>query len=170
MFRLIWGLLLVSLVGCSAYSTRSANDLPGKPVELVVVVDGIKSVEGRLMVFIHDNEFAYHADDDIHSDQFSAFKYVSVTPDMPSTTVRFEAVPEGRYAISCYQDEDGDGTLDRQIFPFIGMPTEPYGISNHVYSFFSKASFDAALVDVKATGSEVHIHISTHLTKVFGGS
>jgi uncharacterized protein (DUF2141 family) len=41
-------------------------------------------------------------------------------------------LPPGEYAVSTYQDINGNGKLDRY---FIGKPKEPYGFSNNVIPF-----------------------------------
>ena len=45
------------------------------------------------------------------------------------TTVTFEDVPLGTYAILCYHDSNGNGKMD---FETNGMPAEAYGGSNNV--------------------------------------
>lgn len=50
----------------------------------------------------------------------------AATPDQAS--VRFDALPPGRYAIMAYHDEDGNGELNRRFGMF---PTEGYGLSNN---------------------------------------
>ena len=48
------------------------------------------------------------------------------------STVVFENVPKGFYAILCFQDENNNGRMD---FDINGMPTESYGNSNNVINF-----------------------------------
>jgi uncharacterized protein (DUF2141 family) len=43
-------------------------------------------------------------------------------------TCRYEKLPEGNYALSVFQDENKNGTLDTSIF---GAPVEGYGASNN---------------------------------------
>jgi uncharacterized protein (DUF2141 family) len=43
-----------------------------------------------------------------------------------SVEVRFERVPPGRYAVVGYHDVNGNNTFDR----FLGVPQEPYALSN----------------------------------------
>ncbi|QTE23517.1 DUF2141 domain-containing protein [Polaribacter cellanae] len=48
------------------------------------------------------------------------------------TTVVFENVPSGEYAITCYHDKNNNGKMD---FKSNGMPLEDYGASNNVMAF-----------------------------------
>ena len=48
------------------------------------------------------------------------------------STVIFEKVPEGNYAIICFHDENENGRMD---FQENGMPLENYGTSNNAMSF-----------------------------------
>src|SRR5699024_6434327 len=54
----------------------------------------------------------------------------------------FDSVPKGAYAISCFQDLNGNQRLDRNEN---GIPIEPYGFSNnpelHAYPRFEQAKF-----------------------------
>lgn len=65
----------------------------------------------------------------------------------------FENVGRGAVAIAVMHDEDGDGSLGRDLF---GLPSEGYGFSNDVREPLGPPSFDAASF---ATASlVVHIH------------
>jgi uncharacterized protein (DUF2141 family) len=50
-------------------------------------------------------------------------------------------LPYGTYAISLFQDQNGNGTLD---FNKIGFPKEAYAVSNNVYKLSRPASFNEA--------------------------
>ena len=61
------------------------------------------------------------------------------------STVIFENVPEGEYAILCFQDENENGRMD---FHENRMPKESYGVSNNVMEMgppqFYSAKFKVA--------------------------
>lgn len=70
------------------------------------------------------------------------------TPDIAekeTMTVDFDLVP-GTYAIAIYQDEDGNGKLNKGLF---GAPTEPYAFSNQARATFSAPKFKKASFEVK---------------------
>lgn len=58
------------------------------------------------------------------------------------STVTFENLPDGEYAIICYHDKNDNNRMD---FEPNGMPKEDYGTSNNVMSFgppqFNDAKF-----------------------------
>ena len=64
--------------------------------------------------------------------------------------LRVEDLPPGQYAISLFQDLDGDGEMDTN---FIGFPKEPFGFSAPMGKFgppdFEEAAFDFTGVDIK---------------------
>lgn len=144
----------------------SINPQSGPPARLVVHFKGVENTKGELLAFVHDNPRSYHADDDTKAQDFLAFRFVHAAPVVPVTTVVFEDLPAGRYAVNGYHDEDGDGALDRMVFPFPGMPSEPYGIANNVSASLSKASFEDALVRVRPPLTEITIQLSSHLRKL----
>jgi uncharacterized protein (DUF2141 family) len=48
------------------------------------------------------------------------------------STVVFENVPSGEYAVTCYHDKNNNNKMD---FAANGMPLEDYGSSNNVMAF-----------------------------------
>ncbi|GFD76335.1 DUF2141 domain-containing protein [Tenacibaculum mesophilum] len=62
------------------------------------------------------------------------------------STVIFEKVPEGEYAIICFHDANNNNRMD---FEPNGMPIEDYGVSNNKLSRFGPPVFDEAKFLVK---------------------
>lgn len=163
---LLGGLLL--LVGCQATSYKSVNDGTGELTRLTVNISNVTNTDGQLIVMVHDNSGDYHADLNINDPDAKFYLKKVVTPTMPNTLVVFENVPAGNYAINVIHDEDTDGGLDRMIFPFTGMPSEPYALSNNIYDHFSKGDFDDALVEVTAPSAQIDVRLALHIKKVVG--
>ncbi|WP_105170093.1 DUF2141 domain-containing protein [Pseudoalteromonas sp. T1lg23B] len=161
-------LAVITLSGCQSTSKQSVNSIAGDATRLIVNISNVKSDEGQLLVMIHDNSADYHADLNINDPNAQYFRKKVVAPVAPNTVVVFENVPAGRYAINVVHDKDADGELDRMIFPFLGMPSEPYALSNNIYDHFSKGDFDDALVELAAPSSQVDLVLGTHLSKVTG--
>ncbi|TMP30818.1 hypothetical protein CWB99_05650 [Pseudoalteromonas rubra] len=160
--------LTLVLSGCQSTSSQSINSADATPTSLTVVIDNVASEQGQLIVTLHDNSESFHSDDNINDNDSRYFRSQVVTPSMPVTTVTFEGIPSGRYAINVVHDEDKDGGLNRMVFPFLGMPSEPYALSNNIYDTFSKGDFEDALITVQTPGSEVHLTLATHLNKISG--
>jgi len=72
-------------------------------------------------------------------------KVIDMTPG--GTTVVFHGLAPGRYAVSAFLDQDGDGKLSTNV---AGIPREPYGFSRDVRGRFAAPGFDAAAVDVQS--------------------
>lgn len=61
------------------------------------------------------------------------------------SSVIFESVPEGAYAIICFHDENGNGKMD---FQENGMPKESFGTSNNALNF-GPPQFENSKFEVK---------------------
>jgi uncharacterized protein (DUF2141 family) len=63
-----------------------------------------------------------------------------------SLEFRFENLPPGRYAAAASNDRNGNRKTDKN---FVGMPTEPWGVSNNVRPGMRAPKFDEAAFEVK---------------------
>jgi uncharacterized protein (DUF2141 family) len=63
------------------------------------------------------------------------------------TVLVFRGLPAGRYAVSAYHDENGNGKLDRNL---VGLPIERYGMSRDARGTMGPPSFDAAAIELGA--------------------
>jgi len=61
------------------------------------------------------------------------------------TTVLVKGVPAGTWAVLAYQDENGNGELDRNL---VGMPKEAYGFSRDARGRFGPPGFEDAAIEV----------------------
>jgi len=88
---------------------------------LVVTVTGLKPLKGDLYISLHQRpEYFQFAD--------SALMKTKIGVNAETETVSFDKVPEGRYAIAIYHDENLNGMMDANE---IGIPREGYGFSNN---------------------------------------
>jgi len=55
----------------------------------------------------------------------------------------FAGISPGRYALSVFHDENGNGKMDTN---FIGMPREGVGASNNAIGHFGPPKFEAAAI------------------------
>lgn len=131
----VMALLLLPLVGWAQQG------------QLVINVTNIETPTGALFVTIYDNEEHWLKDDYFRNME------LPVTSTDP-VTVSIDDVPPGVYAVTVFQDVNGNGDIDTN---FIGIPKEPYGFSGKVGKMgppkFSKASFNldgtALNIDIK---------------------
>lgn len=66
------------------------------------------------------------------------------------TSVVFDGLPPGRYAVAAFHDTDGNGDLT--LWP-IGLPREAYGFSRNARGRFGPPPFAAAAFDLPASGA-----------------
>jgi uncharacterized protein (DUF2141 family) len=76
-------------------------------------------------------------------------KQCAYTASMPAregeNVIAVPGVPKGTWAVLVYQDENGNGELDRNL---IGIPKENYGFSRDAASRFGPPGFDEAAIQV----------------------
>ena len=77
----------------------------------------------------------------------------SASVEKGKSTVVFEDVPQGFFAILCFQDENNNGRMD---FDSNGMPTESYGNSNNVMNF-GPPEFESSKFEVKDHAFKIEI-------------
>ena len=91
---------------------------------LTIEVCDIEKVEGHLYVAIYNSE------------PLTAFR---IDVKDTSLSIPCQGLPAGTYAISLFQDENGNGKLDTAVF---GIPTEKYGFSNDAQGVMGQPSYD----------------------------
>lgn len=69
---------------------------------------------------------------------------------------RFEGVPAGVYAIRCYQDENGNGKLDRRLGI---IPKEPYGFYRSFEAKMRGPRFDEISFSVDRSISDIEFEV-----------
>lgn len=89
---------------------------------LTVEIEGILVTKGTLYVAMYTTEESFL--------QKPYKKRKFLLADFPNK-LTFNDLPKGEYAITIYQDLNGNEKLDK----FFSIPIEPYGISNNVNSF-----------------------------------
>ena len=80
------------------------------------------------------------------------FKGEVATSNTGVVTVVFEDLEPGVYAVSVFQDLNGNKVIDKNV---LGIPKEPYGFSGKWKS--GGASFDKSSFELKHGGAEVSI-------------
>ncbi|MFD0931233.1 DUF2141 domain-containing protein [Psychroflexus salinarum] len=104
-------------------------------ISLKVIVEGIEEQKGTIYLSIHDNEESFPSDND------KAVSTGQITGFGSTAEYTFENLSKGVYAVSVFQDLNGNAKMDTN---FIGIPKEPVGASK-LTSFgrpkFSKCKF-----------------------------
>lgn len=97
---------------------------------LTLEVSGIEKPEGHLYVAI------YNSKETFLKKPLTAFR---VEVKDKTLSIPCSGLPEGTYAISLFQDENGNGRLDTADF---GIPTEKVGFSNNAKGVMGPPSFE----------------------------
>ena len=97
---------------------------------LTIEVCDIEKVEGHLYVAIYNSEETFM------KKPLTAFR---IDVKDTSLSIPCQGLPTGTYAISLFQDENGNGKLDNAVF---GIPTEKYGFSNDAQGVMGLPSYD----------------------------
>lgn len=97
---------------------------------LTLEVSGIEKPEGHLYVAI------YHSKEAFLKKPLTAFR---VEVKDKTLSIPCCGLPAGTYAVSLFQDENGNGRLDTADF---GIPTEKVGFSNNAKGVMGPPSFE----------------------------
>jgi uncharacterized protein (DUF2141 family) len=120
--------------------------IPGENNRLTVSVSGLKPLKGDLYISLHNRPEYFQVAD-------SALMKKKITVNEETEVINFDNVPQGKYAIAIYHDENLNGILDLNE---MGIPKEGYGFStkNKVMGRpkFEQAAFELSgndTIDVK---------------------
>jgi uncharacterized protein (DUF2141 family) len=137
---------------------------------LRVVIDGVRSDSGTVMVGLYDSTDGFVAAIK-HSTEAGLLndKGRRVGMALRAATgvqsIVFTELPPRRYAVIVFHDENDNGRLDENGW---GVPMEGYGFSNDAQGFLGAPSFDAAAVTLE--GRDRSIAISLIYPKVLARS
>jgi len=106
-------------------------------IKLSVKVKNIQSTEGIIQVALFNSEEDFLK---------KAFKKEERNAKEGEMLFEFENVTPGDYTISVIHDKNTNGELDKN---FIGIPSEPYGISMDGKSSFGPPNYEDAVFKVK---------------------
>lgn len=121
--------------------------LPVFAADLVVEVEGLRGNQGVVSVGLFDKAENFPK-------QFTTG--LRTPADKPVVEVVFRDLAPGRYAVSAYQDENGNLELDRGLF---GIPKEPYGFSRDARGTAGPPEFRDARFDLGPEGARIRIKL-----------
>ena len=86
-----------------------------------------------------------------------AFTTVVLVPESGDVfSIVFDEIPVGEYAVSLYQDVDSNRSLEQGS---LGIPSEPWGMSNDAIGLAEPASFDQASFTLHAPETTIDIRL-----------
>ncbi|WP_075216659.1 DUF2141 domain-containing protein [Mongoliimonas terrestris] len=116
---------------------------PAPAASLVVDVDGIASAEGSVGCALYTGPEGF-------LDSARAAALVAVPADPAGVTCRFDGLADGIYAVAVHHDVNGNGEVDTNL---IGIPQEPWGVTNNARPRMSAPSFEDAALRVEGDGA-----------------
>lgn len=115
----------------------SAFSGPASAAHLQVTVSNFRGSNGSVLVALFNNERHFLK-------KAMATKPIALTSDS-ATTVRFENIPPGEYAVSAFHDRNNNGRLDTNA---IGLPKEGFAFGNNAMGFFGPPAFRNAKIKI----------------------
>jgi uncharacterized protein (DUF2141 family) len=139
--------------------------LPAKAGELRITVEGIRSSKGTVLIGLYDSagtfDRAIELSDKagfLNDPERVAGAALRANTTMKSSVV-FSNLEPGRYGIIVFQDENGTGQLDKNVW---GVPTEPYGFSNNAQGSLGPPAFDEAAILFDGSDKAVVVTLIYH--------
>ena len=115
--------------------------------DLTIEIAGMKDAKGKVLVAVYNR-----AEDFLKQPTRTA----AVDAQTGKVKLVIADLPPGDYALSVFQDKNGNGELDTNL---IGMPIEPYGFSNDAAGNYGPPSFEQSVVHLLAAGRQLTINL-----------
>lgn len=131
-----------SLITCLLWSFIASGD----PLTLTITFTGITNTNIPLRVLLFNKADGFPAE----SDKALLRKVISAT----TAQLTFENLEPGTYAVSVFQDLNGNGRCDTK---WPGIPTEPYGMSGYTTQPFLFPRFNRARFELKTERTTISI-------------
>ena len=144
------GFLCCVFAGLAPAAAWAADQCTGDGPRLNVVVDGLHSSRGDVVVEIYpDDSKRFLA----HQAQVNS---IHVKLDRLPPTVCLNVPAPGYYAMAVFHDENGDRKFNRNA---LGLPSEGFGLSNDPAILFGLPSFRAVRFQVGPGDNTVHVKV-----------
>ena len=143
---------------CGMIQTASAADL-------MLIVTGVANSGGVVIADLYNDKTAFEAADDVAN----PYRRIKLPANEGEMKFDFLDLEQGQYAFAILHDVNGDEILNRQLFPFIGMPSEAYVFSNNAFNMFSQADYEDAVFSVGVENLKITLELSQHYKKMIAG-
>jgi len=117
--------------------------------DLTVRIDGVHSDQGSILAAVYDSEASYMK-------QPAARATFKVKASRGTVQYVLHDLPPGKYAVSVFHDENGNGKLDRNL---LGIPKEGYGFSNGLPGSGRPPAFSSAAFEFAGTTQSITISL-----------
>lgn len=145
--------------GAGAVLVAAAPAVPAPPggATVVVAIEGLRSARGRVLACLTTDARTFP-----DCDKDPAAHKLSVAA-APGEVIEFRGVAPGRYAISLFHDENGNGRLDKLMM----IPREGYGFSRDAPVRFGPPRFTAAAFEVPGGVVGESVREAVHVRYMF---
>ena len=121
-------LFLTIVFSCITYITCNAQE----SFNLTIHFIGMESDKGAVFTALYNTENDFLK---------TSYKGDIITITNKKTTVVFNNIPKGIYAVSAFHDENDNKKMDTN---FLGIPKEPIGVSNDATGFMGPPKYNDA--------------------------
>ncbi len=139
----ILALAALVLAPVAATSIAKAGDLN-------VTVDEVKNGQGTILGALYSSEQTFM------NPQAAAARY-KLPAQAGQVHYTFHNLAPGKYALSTFHDENGNGKLDKND---LGVPTEGYGFSNDAQGSGGPPKFGQAAFDFDGTTKSITVTLN----------
>ena len=129
----------------------SSESLKGGTARLVVLIHGLEETDGQISMSCRTDGSEWPT-----GDGAEYVRVVSVEGHEGMIEISIDDVPCGIYAISLFHDVNSDNDMNRSA---IGLPLEPWGMSNNAIGLMTAPSFEQAAFVVDAPETLVEIDL-----------
>ena len=136
-------LLAVSTIMLLAFKIQSPENT------LTLDISNIKDPKGAIYVQV------FNATQHFPKPPY-AFQTVIKPEGKTKVSVSFSNVVSGDYAVAVYQDSNNNGKFDRN---FIGIPKEPYALSQNFHPKMSAPTFEECKISVGPNKSQFNLEL-----------
>ena len=128
-----------------------AGAFGAQATEITIFVTGIEKAEGEIGCALYAGTEGFPLDSSKATQQWHAAKRKGVE-------CVFEGLEPGAYAVAVSQDFNGNRETDTN---FVGIPQEPWGVSNNVRPFLRPPTFEEAAVQLGSeSASRIEVEVS----------
>ena len=120
---------------------------PARAADLRVEVHGVHNAKAKVMIGLFDKAADFPD---------KMVQGLALDAAVPTVTGVFTGLPNGEFAVAVYQDENGNGKLDKNLF---GVPTEPYGFSRDASGRMGPPRFADAKLSVNGADQTIVVNL-----------
>lgn len=128
----------------------SGGAAAGQTAKLEVVIDGFRNGQGLANVVLFNDKKGFPVELD------KGYRQLTKKIVKGRAILVFEAIPQGRYAVSVIHDEDSDGKMNTN---FIGIPKEGFSVSNNAMGSFGPPPFEDAAIEIRSERVSISMKI-----------